>query len=289
MLPAGTVAPTDINQAMVEVQDFMFFLPTCASPEYISDTTYYLSLEEYQIQQKLATTQQQVLNYVVPWSTQSLTVALQTGTVGTQTIVPPNKFLNIRNFPYNAPTLDVISIIDINSNNLKNLQIQYSKVYPKTQYTSRYSQLNAIQNLYQRYEDTYENSQSMWQSGAQEPFAVNTNNISVVVPYVRGNPWTKARCVPTVPAVVGYTTVDYLSRGALYCVNVSKPSDNRTTDCQITIEYNNDGVALGNDVRTGLDISANPQILLLSSFKKTAKETAVVLILLHFNKEIVKI
>jgi hypothetical protein len=272
ILPAGTNAPTAINQAMVEVEDFMFFLPTCASPEYISDTTYYLSLEEYQIQQKSAITSQQVLNYVVPWSTQSLTVALQTGTVGTQTIVPPNKFLNIRNFPYNLPALGALSSIDINSNNLKNLQIQYSKVYPKTQYSSRFSVVNGVQQLYQRYEDTFENSQSMWQTGQQEPFADTTNAITAIVPYTPA--FGKDTAIPTLPAVFGYTTVDYLSRGALYCVNVSKPSDNRTTDCQITVEYNNDGNGItigGADGRTGIDATGNPQVLLLSCFKKTAK------------------
>jgi hypothetical protein len=266
MLPAGTNAPTAINQAMVEVNELLFFLPTCASPEYISDATFYLSLEEYQIQQKQAITSQQVLNYVVPWATQTLTVALQTGTVGTQTIVPPNKFLNVRTF---GAVLDNTSIIDINSNNLKNLQIQYSKVYPKTQYSSRYSAPSHFQQLYQRYEDTFENSQSMWHTGQQEPFSDTTNAITAIVPYTAV--FGKDTAVPTLPAVFGYSTVDYLSRGALFCCSVSKPSDNRTTDCQITVEYNADTCGITADARTGLDPNGNPQVLLMSSYMKTCK------------------
>jgi hypothetical protein len=271
VLPAGSPTPNpgqgNYNQAMITVLDFKFFMPTCASPEYISDTTYYLSLEEYQIQGKPATNAQQVLNYVVPWSTQSLTVALQTGSIGTQTIVPPSKFLNTR---LTAGTAGLV--IDNNSNNLQNLQIQYSKVYPKTQYDSglsNYGFANNLNYMYmtQRYEDTFANSQSLWQTGQQEPFVDTTHAITHYAPLA--DAWALTNRPLLVP-FYGFTTTDYLSRGALFCVNVSKPSDNRTTDCQITIQYKQDPFLVNGAV--GLDlVNGNPQILLLSSFKKTAK------------------
>ena len=174
--------------------------------------------------------------------------------------------MNVRTF---GAVLDATSIIDINSNNLKNLQLQYSKVYPKTQYSSRYSAPSHIQQLYQRYEDTFENSQSMWHSAQQEPFCETTNAITSIVPY--SNAFGKDTAVPILPAVFGYSTVDYLSRGALFCCSVSKPSDNRTTDCQITVEYNADVCGIAGDARTGLDSNGNPQVLLMSSYMKTCK------------------
>jgi hypothetical protein len=198
-----------------------------------------------------------------------LTVALQTGTVGTQTIIPPNKFLNLRTF---GGVVGATSVIDINSNNLKNLQIQYSKVYPKTQYTSGISATSGYQQLMQRYEDTFENSQSMWSVGQQEPFSDTTNAINVILPYSAALVVNTA--LPLRVPVFGFSTTDYLSRGALFCTSVSKPADNRTTDCQITIEYNVDPVG-GGDARTGLDLVGNPQVLVLSSFKKTCHITIV--------------
>jgi hypothetical protein len=164
--------------------------------------------------------------------------------------------------------------VDINSNNLKNLQIQYSKVYPKTQYNSGINPFGnngvgggGYQWLLQRYEDCFENSQSMWAAGQQEPFCDKTNAITTIVPYVAA--FQTSVALPLLNPAWGYTTTDYLGRGALFCTSVSKPSDNRTTDCQITIEYNND--PSGQAGRTGLDQLSNPQVLLMSSYKKTCK------------------
>jgi hypothetical protein len=150
---AQSGTPTGPNQFAVNIDDIQFFLPTCASPEYIDNTTFYISLEEYQVQGKqlLASGGASVNSpvYTIPWSTQTICMAVQTSSVSQQTICPPNKFLNI--FQNNADA--TLSILDVNSDDLQSLQLQYSKTYPETNYTSALNYYNGKQNNYQRYYD----------------------------------------------------------------------------------------------------------------------------------------
>jgi hypothetical protein len=78
--------------------------------------------------------------------------------------------------------------------------------------------------------------------------------------------------------VLGFSTTDYLSQGAaaLFCVSVAESADNTITvqirSDQITIEYNNHDAG---DGQNGIDARGNPQVLLLSCYKKTCHNTIV--------------
>ncbi len=265
--------PTAANQFALEVMDLQFFIPICGSPAYIDNTTFYLSLEEYQMQaEKVTSGNTNAITFTIPWSTQTTCMAIQTQSIGYQTLVPPSKFMNICN---NANYL--FSILDVNSNDLQSLQLQYSKTYPQTNYTSSMSYISATQNNYQRYYDTFSNSRALFDYGQQEPYADATNAMVCFTPFqpnsavLTAPASTNSRVVP----VYGLSQCDYLSRGALYCISVAKPQDNHTTQAQVYIAFNatKSGGSGAFDGYPGLAVSGNPQLLFMSSFKKTAQIT----------------
>ena len=122
---------TGPNQVLISLTDLYLYVPTCASSEYISDLTYYLSLEEFAIQTKaLPSSGQYKDTFTIPWSTQTVCNAIQTSAVGSQTVCPPSKFFNI----YNTNAANNLISLDVKSNNLESLQVTYSKIYPENSY-----------------------------------------------------------------------------------------------------------------------------------------------------------
>ena len=277
-LPPGSVTgnttapPTARRQYMVSVEDLRYYLPVCGSPDEITDMTYYLSLEEYQVQPKPLLSGQNTYNYVVPWTTQTLAFMLQTSAIGRQTLVPPSKFLNIRPANLGAPALNNQTMIDPLSNDLKFYQLTYSKTYPKNNIQSQFAPFVTIANpaqsginrLYFRYLDTFSNSQSEW-AEKQEPFSDATNSITMT--YANdGGANTRPQFVP----IYGFSTCDYISRGAIYCVSVAKSQNDKTVDAQLVVEYNTD-VYNGQISGPVLSTPSAPNLLLIACFKKVAK------------------
>ena len=291
MLSAGTANPTEANQYKVEILDFRFFVPTCASEQYYSDLDFYLSLTEYQMQVRpIDVGGSNILNLVVPWSTQTLCSMMQTNTVGKQSVVPINKFLNIRtdNGQINSNVRPNVSI-DQNSNNLQSIQFNYGKIYPKVLYTTVLSSYGSHnypigyssmpeQFLIQRYEDTFSNSLSNFEVGQMEPFASADKAITSFTPkttYGRAddadaivNP--DAYPVSYVAPNLGFNTCDFLSRGLITCVSVAKDSAQKNTDLVVTFQYNNSKATFDHNNNEGLDARGNPQLLVMSIYKKTA-------------------
>jgi hypothetical protein len=158
-------------------------VPLVASPQYLDDLSFYLSLNEYGIQVKqLVANNANTFVYTIPWSTQCICVALQSNFVGQTTLMPPSKFTNLRLAGQNA-VLDTNTIIDINSNDIQNIQITYGKVYPQNNYNTIMNSVVGRQNIYQRYFNTFSNSKALWDSGCQEPFSDNTYAITFFTPY----------------------------------------------------------------------------------------------------------
>ncbi len=124
-----------------------------------------------------------------------------------------------------------------------------------------------VQNVYQRYYDTFSNSKALWETGCQEPFIENTYALTSFVPYAIG---AVSNAIP----VFGFNNADFISRGAMYCVSVAKPQESKITQCTLVIQYNADTNCVGNGLGSnGLAATGNPQILLMSSYKKTVKVT----------------
>ena len=257
--------PSGPNQFAVSIQSFNFYLPVCASPEYISNQKFYMSLEEYRINGlPVGVTSGQVsFTQTLPWSTQTIATVLQTSAIGQQTVCPPNKFYNI----WNGGANDLI-MPDINTNNMESIQIVYSKTYPETNFVSQMSYFNGVQNNYQRYYETFSNSRSLWDYGQQEPYATAQNIITAITPYNSAAGAANSG-ISQLPNVVGLSQADYLSRGQIIAVSVAKPQDNKTTQCTIYLNMKNDLSGLGG--YTGLAPSGNALILILSCFKKTAE------------------
>ena len=265
-------APT-YNTYGVAVDDIQFFVPLVASPQYLDDLSFYLSLNEYEIQVKpLVANNANTFVYTIPWSTQCICVALQSNFVGQTTLMPPSKFTNLRLNGQNA-VLDANSIIDINSNDIQNIQITYGKVYPQNNYNTVMNPVVGRQNIYQRYYDTFSNSKALWDSGCQEPFSDNTYAITCFTPYQQADVrTTRAFCIPT----YGFNNADFLSRGAIYCVSVAKPQESKITQCTLVVQYNVNAPAYNDNnslVGGGLAQNGLPNILLMSAYKKTLKVT----------------
>jgi hypothetical protein len=221
------------------------------------------------------------MNLVVPWSTQTFAFMIQTSSVGYQSLVPVNKFLNVRTAT-NAQSLT--AVIDENSNDLKNLQINYGKVYPKTLYDTAINRYAGVvsggnnfgrQNIYQRYEDTFNNCQSNLEVGQQEPFMSADKQILTYVPrVVAGGVDVVVLGAGTEPVAyinptLGFSTCDLLSRGLISCISVAKDSSAKNTDLTVNIQYNSTASS-PNNAGTGLCQAGNPNLLVMSVYKKTA-------------------
>ena len=250
----------------IGIDDIQFFVPVIASPQYLDDLSFYLSFTEYEIQGKqLGNGSSNTLVYTIPWSTQCIANVLQTNLVGQTTLCPPSKFLNVR--AGTDGTLNSLSVLDINSNNINTIQITYGKVYPLNNYTSRSSNVAGIQNFYQRYYDTFSNSKALWETGCQEPFIDNSYPLQTFCP-MDANP-QQSRVVP----VYGFSNADFVSRGAIYCVSVAKPQESKITQLTLVIQYNSDPFNSENVAGAGLATSGSPQTLIMSAYKKTVKVT----------------
>jgi hypothetical protein len=111
---------------------------------------------------------------------------------------------------------------------------------------------------------TFSNSRALFDYGQQEPYADATNAMVCVCPFK-----TTVASNSLVVPVYGLSQCDYLSRGALYCISVAKPQENHTTQAQVYMNFN--GELSATNGYSGLAGSGNPQLLLMSCFKKTAQ------------------
>ena len=207
---------------------------------------------------------------------------LQTATVGRQSVVPVNKFLNVRCQRDGAsgvakPVTDGDTIIDANSNDLRSIQINYGKIYPRTIYETAFNNSSSKQYLIQRYEDTFTNSLSSFDVGQMESFASSDKAIYTFVPKTNASYDTKDQNGKNIPhlqllPVFGFNTCDFLSRGLITCISVAKDSAAKNTDLVITVQYNQNASSNGgkNVKSAGLDEDGLPQLLIMSIYKKTA-------------------
>jgi len=92
-------------------------------------------------------------------------------------------------------------------------------------------------------------------------------SVSVIVPYNNTPANARALCVP----VFGYSTCDYLSRGAMYYINCAKPQENKTSQLTVQIQMNTGSIIA--DAPQSLSPVFNPAILVMSCLKKTCKIT----------------
>jgi hypothetical protein len=126
-----------------------------------------------------------------------------------------------------------------------------------------------VQNIYQRYYDTFSNSKALWETGCQEPFIDNTNALTSFAPFTTQPATTVSNVIPA----FGFSNADFISRGAMYCVSVAKPQESKITQLTLVIQYRADNNSISAGNQNGLQASGNPQILLMSAYKKTVKVT----------------
>lgn len=136
---AAKVYGTDYN---INIESLHFFMSVFRSETSFDSGTYYLGLDEWNIQQKaiVGGAAQNSLNFTLPASTVGIATFAQSTVSGADTRVPPGVFTNLAN-----DTLD-----------LRHLQITYANTSkPNTDWDSEYQ--TTKNHLISRYHETYTN------------------------------------------------------------------------------------------------------------------------------------
>lgn len=184
MLQDSMSAPANFDLLVNDVQFFAAMVTT----QIPSTGTEVLHLMEMQVQSKPLSggANNNLLDFTLPPSTKAITLFVQSGDGGSNTLIPSTLF----------------KTKDQSDENMQSVQIQYAnQSKPATRHTS---QLVAGTNfMKQRYLDTQLYSGKMWSEGGSEDFG------------------------------------DWLKRGPLYHWSWVRDANDRSTNCQINVQFGN--------------------------------------------------
>jgi hypothetical protein len=182
--------PAPVSFYNLKITDVRFYLATVKQsvPQSLTSTIF-----ECEVQSKPASTASSTLNFTIPSSTRAITVWVQSDDNGKNTLIPPSKFVCFPNGDNIHP-----------ERGIESLQLTYSNMTkPSVRWASAYDKTTGVNQLQQRYRDTYDHAGMLNNSGGIERFE------------------------------------EYIERGPIYHFSWNRSSEDRSTELQISTTFQN--------------------------------------------------
>lgn len=157
VLLGSQATPASTNYYDFKVKGVRFYLATIKTsvPQSLSTSIY-----EIEIQSKPFTTASNTLNFTIPASTKAISVFFQSDDAGKNPLIPPTKFQTFPNGGVEKPALT-----------LENIQLTYAnQTKPSVRWESSFDRANNVNELQQRYYDTYLHAGQLSNAGGIDRF-----------------------------------------------------------------------------------------------------------------------
>jgi len=156
-LLGSATTPASAQYYDFKVKGVRFYLATVKMSVPQSLTT---SIYEMEVQSKPFTTASNTLNFTIPASTKAISVFFQSDDAGKNTLIPPTKFQVFPNGGVEKPALT-----------LENIQLTYAnQTKPSVRWESSFDRGNNVNELQQRYYDTYLHAGQLTNAGGIDRF-----------------------------------------------------------------------------------------------------------------------